>query len=123
MPRSQKHQSLSQYLEKLELALKEKRYVDGLLLAINAYHTSRDIECEALETTSLAYMGKALEQLGALRRAGNAALSKARESCSFCGKNRSAVRMMGGAEANICEECAARVHVFFSKRGKAQSTR
>jgi hypothetical protein len=118
MSRSQKKLPLPQYFEKLKLALEEKRYREALLLAINAYHVSRDIGDQALETMSLAYMTKAVGHVGDVRREKAVALTKAHQQCSFCGQDKSAVRLMAGAEANICEECAARVHRFFATEKK-----
>lgn len=123
MPRSQKKIRLPQYFEKLRLALEEKRYGEVLLLAINAYHVSRDIEDQALETMSLAYMARAIEHVGDVRRGKAVALTKAQQRCSFCGEDRSTVRLMAGAEANICEECAARVHRFFTTEKKGRKPR
>jgi NADH pyrophosphatase NudC (nudix superfamily) len=120
MSRSQKKGPLPQYFGKLKLALKKKRYREALLLAINAYHASRDVEDQSLETMSLAYMAKAIEHVDDARRDKAVALTKAQQRCSFCGKDRSAVRLMAGAEANICEECAARVYRFFATEKKGQ---
>lgn len=120
MPRSQKKGLLSQYFEKLKLALAEKRYREALQLAINAYHVSKDVEDQSLETMSLAYMAKAIEHVDDIRRHRAVALAKAQQRCSFCGKKRSTVRLMAGAEANICEECAARVHRFFATDEKGR---
>lgn len=120
MPRRQKNVPLPQYFEKLRLALEEKRYRETLLLAINAYHVSRDIGDQALETMSLAYMAKAIERVGDVQRGEAVALTKAHQRCSFCGQDKSAVRLMAGAEANICEECTARVHRFFATEKKGR---
>ncbi len=109
----QKHSYFWYYSEKCERALKGKRYREVLALAINAYQASKDLGHKAFETASLAYAVKAIEGLDEELRGQRIELAKKKPLCSFCGLDQSETRLMAGADANICEACAARIYRFF----------
>lgn len=108
------------YSQKWERALMDKRYGDALIFAIRGYLVSRDFEEQAYETATLAYMAKAIDCLTNDARKNSINADKKHQRCSFCGRGENEVRLMAGADANICNECVARIHGFFEE-GKAST--
>jgi len=91
----------------------DKRYRDALMFAIRGYLVSRDFGEQAYETATLAYMAKAIDCLSNDAREKSINADKKHQRCSFCGRGESEVRLMAGADANICNEWVARIHSFF----------
>lgn len=115
MPRKPSKTTLSNYFETLRLALENERYRDTLELAINAYRASVDIKDKALETLSLTYIVKAAQCILVVERKKSAEFARMQHKCAFCGRSQNGRRVIAGADANICEDCAKRIHDFFTK--------
>jgi hypothetical protein len=108
------------YSAKWERAVKDKRYHDALALAIRGYLAARDLDDLAFETACLAYMANAIKNLTGASREQRTKSGNQREACSFCGKGEKEARIMGGADANICEECATKIYRFFRKKNQVR---
>lgn len=106
------------YSGKWESALKRGRYEEALMNAIRAYMVSHDMGDTSLQIACQAYMAKAIEMISDKLDKKQRTLDKKYHRCSFCGRDEKSVRLMAGANANICEACVASIQESFGKAVK-----
>jgi hypothetical protein len=94
----------------------EQQYVGAALTGLLGHIVARHNKNGNFETESMAWVRKAMEELESGSSQGQSFNDPV---CSFCGRGKHEVRLVGGANAFICEDCVKTVgEAFIGKNEK-----
>lgn len=100
---------LRSFSEPWQLAINQKEWDNAISLGISGYHYFNSRKIERSKQAALGLIHAAFEIQNRIEDP-----KQERNSCSFCGKTETEVRLGAGASAFICEECVQMFSRIFS---------